>query len=186
MSIYRYIHRYFSLARRRVQPLPAQRDGALLFLAALIVLPTSAPAQQIDEIIVYGDLAGIRNRERADQRDRARRIAHSSAKRLALRGDGRCRGEPESLKRRIPGEVLSDTRCRRTRPVHRAPESFGGSSHRWRGLQRNRGRFDAFRHRANRSVSRTPGHPVRRQRIGGTHFAAQPRRGTRGFRTPAP
>ena len=56
MSIYRYIHRYFSVARRRVQPLPAQRDGALLFLAALVALSTSATAQQIDEIIVYGDL----------------------------------------------------------------------------------------------------------------------------------
>ena len=61
-------HRYFHVARRRAQSLsslsrfPALRDlstlcdGALVLLIALFALSTSATAQEIDEIIVYGDL----------------------------------------------------------------------------------------------------------------------------------
>ena len=75
MSIYRYIHRYFVVARRRASchfqrqelpslrelpassALPTPRDGVLpLLIIVLFALFTSATAQEIDEIIVYGDL----------------------------------------------------------------------------------------------------------------------------------
>ncbi len=69
MSIYRYIHRYFLVARHRAQffflklsryPAPGDRiwpkHCAFLLLFALFSLTYVATAQEIDEIIVYGDL----------------------------------------------------------------------------------------------------------------------------------
>ena len=68
MSIYRFIHRFFFVAHRRVQffsglsryPAPSDRFSlkccALPLLVALITLTCAASAQEIDEIIVYGDL----------------------------------------------------------------------------------------------------------------------------------
>ncbi len=68
MSIYRYIHRHFFVAHRRAQsfsglsrcPAPSNRfalnNCVLLLLFAIISLVNSATAQEIDEIIVYGDL----------------------------------------------------------------------------------------------------------------------------------
>ena len=68
MSIYRYIHRHLHVARRRAVFLnersrfPALRDRivlkqcAILLIFAQILMFISASAQEIDEIIVYGDL----------------------------------------------------------------------------------------------------------------------------------
>ncbi len=62
MAIYRYFNRYIPVAHRRARSLPALseipalRDSALPLLIVLFALPTSTTAQEIDEIIVYGDL----------------------------------------------------------------------------------------------------------------------------------
>ena len=71
MPIYRNSHLVFPVAYRRSQSLPVLTTGALLLLVALPAIPTPVQAQEIDEIIVYGDLQGIRNRGRAHQRDGA-------------------------------------------------------------------------------------------------------------------
>ena len=158
------------------------------YSVVLLVLPAlDDSAQEIDEIIVYGDL---RESEIEDVPTsvtvldealiRQRNASHFEEMVAAA-------ANRESLQRRVAGAVLPDTRRVGERgPVHRAAKSLGGPAHRWGGLQRDRGCLDAVRRRADRSVSRAPGRPLRRQRAGGTHFAAQPCPRTRVLRTPSP